>query len=279
MSRTCSPPLRRAPSSSSLRSPGRSSYKGMRNHPPTHSRTHAPLTHVCLCPQKSRMDPLLPVEAPRAEHEGKFLRLRVHSHSLAHTHDLSPIHAHAQITEDDFDVHRIIGRGGFGEVFPCRKRDTGAVFAMKKLDKKRLKLKHQELSAVHERNVLSEMHSKFVTNLKYAFHDNDTLFLILDLMEGGDLSFHLKRKKVFNEWEVWCPMAVGHTHTHTLLTPHHTSGQVLCGRDLHGPRTHPLSPDGVPRSQARKHSPRRRRACENIRPWPCAGHLKGQAVL
>jgi len=35
-----------------------------------------------------------------------------------------------------------------------------------------------------------------------AFHDHDTLFLILDLMEGGDLSFHLKRKKKFTEYEV-----------------------------------------------------------------------------
>lgn len=38
------------------------------------------------------------------------------------------------------------------------------------------------------------MHSKFVTNLKYAFHDADTLYLILDLMEGGDLSWHLKKR-------------------------------------------------------------------------------------
>ena len=35
-----------------------------------------------------------------------------------------------QISEVDFDVHRIIGRGGFGEVFPCRKRDTGAVYVL-----------------------------------------------------------------------------------------------------------------------------------------------------
>ncbi len=33
-----------------------------------------------------------------------------------------------KIDEEDFDVHRIIGRGGFGEVYPCRKRDTGAVY-------------------------------------------------------------------------------------------------------------------------------------------------------
>ncbi len=29
------------------------------------------------------------------------------------------------ITLGDFSVHRIIGRGGFGEVFGCRKDDSG----------------------------------------------------------------------------------------------------------------------------------------------------------
>lgn len=121
------------------------------------------------------------------------------------------------VSSMDFDIHRILGKGGFGEVHGCRKRDTGKMFAMKKLDKRRLKLKHSEYSAVHERNVLGEMNSKFVVNLKYvypgasalvssglicmhstrryAFHDNETLYLVLDLMEGGDLSFHLKRNE------------------------------------------------------------------------------------
>ena len=30
-----------------------------------------------------------------------------------------------QLTMNDFCVHRIIGRGGFGEVYGCRKADTG----------------------------------------------------------------------------------------------------------------------------------------------------------
>ncbi len=34
-----------------------------------------------------------------------------------------------------------------------------------------------------------EMHSKFVTNLKYAFHNDETLFLVLDLMEGRLIIF------------------------------------------------------------------------------------------
>ena len=30
-----------------------------------------------------------------------------------------------QLTMNEFSVHRIIGRGGFGEVYGCRKADTG----------------------------------------------------------------------------------------------------------------------------------------------------------
>jgi serine/threonine protein kinase len=103
------------------------------------------------------------------------------------------------INERDFNTHRILGRGGFGEVYGSRKFDTGALFAMKKLDKKRLKAKGQESSAVHERNVLSEMHSKFVTKLKYSFHDKDALYLLLDLCEGGDLNWHLNEAGTFPE--------------------------------------------------------------------------------
>ncbi len=30
-----------------------------------------------------------------------------------------------QISLSDFSIHRIIGRGGFGEVYGCRKDDSG----------------------------------------------------------------------------------------------------------------------------------------------------------
>jgi len=31
---------------------------------------------------------------------------------------------------NDFSVHRIIGRGGFGEVYGCRKADTGKMYGV-----------------------------------------------------------------------------------------------------------------------------------------------------
>jgi beta-adrenergic-receptor kinase len=55
---------------------------------------------------------------------------------------------------NDFSVHRIIGRGGFGEVYGCRKADTGKMYAMKCLDKKRIKMKQGETLALNERTML-----------------------------------------------------------------------------------------------------------------------------
>ncbi len=41
--------------------------------------------------------------------------------------------------------------------------------------------------------------SPFVLNLKYAFQNGETLYLVLDLMTGGDLAFHLRKLKRFDE--------------------------------------------------------------------------------
>ena len=89
---------------------------------------------------------------------------------------------------NDFSVHRIIGRGGFGEVYGCRKADTGKMYAMKCLDKKRIKMKQGESLALNERMMLSSVSSEdgspFIVCMSYAFHTVDKLCFILDLMNG-----------------------------------------------------------------------------------------------
>ena len=47
--------------------------------------------------------------------------------------------------------------------------------------------------------MLTKMKSKFVTNLKYALQDEETLYLVMDLMLGGDLKFHLINAGRFTE--------------------------------------------------------------------------------
>ena len=33
----------------------------------------------------------------------------------------------------------------------------------------------------------------------YSFQDRENLYLVMDLLTGGDLRYHLSRKKKFNE--------------------------------------------------------------------------------
>ncbi|XP_034650843.1 G protein-coupled receptor kinase 1 isoform X4 [Drosophila subobscura] len=111
-----------------------------------------------------------------------------------------------QLTMNDFSVHRIIGRGGFGEVYGCRKADTGKMYAMKCLDKKRIKMKQGEMLALNERNMLQAVSTgidcPFIVCMTYAFHTPDKLCFILDLMNGGDLHYHLSQHGVFSEDEM-----------------------------------------------------------------------------
>lgn len=111
-----------------------------------------------------------------------------------------------QLTVNDFSVHRIIGRGGFGEVYGCRKADTGKMYAMKCLDKKRIKMKQGETLALNERIMLSLVSTgedcPFIVCMTYAFQTPDKLCFILDLMNGGDLHYHLSQHGIFSENEM-----------------------------------------------------------------------------
>jgi len=102
-----------------------------------------------------------------------------------------------KVIEEDFIPIRKLGRGGFGLVHACKKGTSGKLYAMKAMHKKRVKLKKAEKLILNERLVLASVDSPFVVNLKYAFQSRDNIFLILDLMTGGDLSFHLAQRGRF----------------------------------------------------------------------------------
>lgn len=86
---------------------------------------------------------------------------------------------------------KVLGKGGFGEVCACQSRATGRMYACKKLEKKRIKKRKGEQMALNEKLILQRVNSRFLVNLAYAFEVKDSLCLILTLMNGGDLKFHI----------------------------------------------------------------------------------------
>ena len=54
------------------------------------------------------------------------------------------------MTEDDFHQFRVLGVGGFGSVYAAVKKDTGALLATKRMDKKLIKHKNRYKSCFTE---------------------------------------------------------------------------------------------------------------------------------
>ncbi|KAJ0068040.1 hypothetical protein NL108_015100, partial [Boleophthalmus pectinirostris] len=95
------------------------------------------------------------------------------------------------ITKDTFRQYRVLGKGGFGEVCACQVRATGKMYACKKLEKKRIKKRKGESMALNEKQILEKVNSRFVVSLAYAYETKDALCLVLTIMNGGDLKFHI----------------------------------------------------------------------------------------
>ena len=75
-------------------------------------------------------------------------------------------------------------------------------FAMKSFLKSKLIDKKCVKSIIKEINLMSKINHPFIINMHFSFQDNHYLYMILDLMKGGDLRYYLKLKRNFNEKEV-----------------------------------------------------------------------------
>uniref|UniRef100_A0AAQ5XV10 G protein-coupled receptor kinase n=1 Tax=Amphiprion ocellaris TaxID=80972 RepID=A0AAQ5XV10_AMPOC len=129
------------------------------------------------------------------------------------------------ITKDTFRQYRVLGKGGFGEVCACQVRATGKMYACKKLEKKRIKKRKGESMALNEKQILEKVNSRFVVSLAYAYETKDALCLVLTIMNGGDLKFHIynmgtpgfeKDRVQFYAAQICC----GLEHLHRESIPH-----------------------------------------------------------
>ena len=93
----------------------------------------------------------------------------------------------------------IIGRGGFGKVWKVRLKKINEYFALKEMSKVKIIDRRSEISIMSERNLLSNLHHSFIVNMHFAFQDFYNLYLVMDLLTGGDLRYHIAHKRTFSE--------------------------------------------------------------------------------
>ncbi|XP_058257282.1 protein kinase C epsilon type-like [Hemibagrus wyckioides] len=101
---------------------------------------------------------------------------------------------------EDFELLKVLGRGGFGKVFLAELRGTDEVFAVKMLKKDKIQSFKGVLNTVIERHVLElGMEHPYLTQLCYSFQTNERLCFAMEYVNGGDLAYHIARSGRFNE--------------------------------------------------------------------------------
>ncbi|PNI28777.1 DMPK isoform 18, partial [Pan troglodytes] len=82
-----------------------------------------------------------------------------------------------RLQRDDFEILKVIGRGAFSEVAVVKMKQTGQVYAMKIMNKWDM-LKRGEVSCFREeRDVLVNGDRRWITQLHFAFQDENYLYL------------------------------------------------------------------------------------------------------
>ena len=101
--------------------------------------------------------------------------------------------------KNNFKFLYVIGKGGFGRVWKIQSKKTKIKYALKEMSKLKIIDKKSEKSINSEREFLSKLNHPFIVNMHYAFQDKDNLYLVMDLLKGGDLRFHISRYRKFSE--------------------------------------------------------------------------------
>lgn len=104
-----------------------------------------------------------------------------------------------ELSVEDFEFLHLVGEGKFGKVFLSKKKSNSKYYAIKKMKKKYI-LKNSLLKQVKdERLMLAGLNHPFVVDLRYAFHSETSVYLVMQYLPGGELYFHMKKEKFFSE--------------------------------------------------------------------------------
>lgn len=91
------------------------------------------------------------------------------------------------MTDLDMEKRRLLGQGGFGKVWLVQHKETGMSYALKAINKRKLINSSQVKSVLREKEILSTLNHPFILRQVSTFQDENYLYILLDLIQGGEL--------------------------------------------------------------------------------------------
>ncbi|PMB64829.1 Serine/threonine-protein kinase 32A [Beauveria bassiana] len=148
-----------------------------------------------------------------------------------------PVDLNGEVSLNHFRLLRVVGRGAFGKVRIVERKDTGLSFALKYIRKDEVVKSESVRNIIRERRMLEHVNHPFICNLRYSFQDIEYMYLIVDLMSGGDLRFHISRKTFTEEavrfWIAELACALRYIHANNIIHRDVKPDNVLLDADGH----------------------------------------------
>ncbi|XP_014216493.1 RAC-beta serine/threonine-protein kinase B-like [Copidosoma floridanum] len=144
-----------------------------------------------------------------------------------------------KVTLENFEFLKVLGRGGYGRVISCREKGTTEnLYALKSVMKSFIIGRNQVSHTLSENRVMRIMRHPFLISLKYSFQTADRLFFVVDYLSGGDLYFHVKHDRFFDEdrakfYGAEIILAVGYLHTQGIIHRDLKLENILLDKDGH----------------------------------------------
>lgn len=100
-----------------------------------------------------------------------------------------PTKLDTSIKMEDLKKHKILGAGSFGKVWLVSRDVAGATETMAlKIQSKRELIGHNQVDAVvREKNIMASIDSPFIIKLFNAYQDGKCLYMLMQLVQGGEL--------------------------------------------------------------------------------------------
>ena len=95
---------------------------------------------------------------------------------------------------EDFDVLSRLGSGSYGVVFKVRRRTDDKIYVIKTVRIVDLSVKEQQ-TAINEVTILSQLQSPFVVHYFDSFISGESLHLVMEYCNKGDLQGLIKKAK------------------------------------------------------------------------------------
>ncbi len=95
---------------------------------------------------------------------------------------------------NDFELVQRLGAGSFGVVFKARRLADDSLYVIKSIRISELSFREQG-DAINEVKILSQMDSDYVVQYYDSFIDGDSLHIVMEYCNKGDLQYLLKKAK------------------------------------------------------------------------------------